>query len=117
MSLRPHPQLGELLTECVLLAPASGEWSSGPRLINRFDYDGDYGTVLNRFLVESVIGHPLTVNGTGGQTRAFIHIQNSVQCIRLAVESPPAMLGLGQLARVPSGERPQQTRRVPSFRY
>ncbi|HEY5224017.1 MAG TPA: NAD-dependent epimerase/dehydratase family protein [Microbacteriaceae bacterium] len=63
--------------------------SSDPRLINRFDYDGDYGTVLNRFLVESVVGHPLTVNGTGGQTRAFIHIQNSVQCIRLAVENPP----------------------------
>ncbi|WP_308467856.1 NAD-dependent epimerase/dehydratase family protein [Rathayibacter soli] len=63
--------------------------SSDPRLINRFDYDGDYGTVLNRFLVESVVGHPLTINGTGGQTRAFIHIQNSVQCIRLAVENPP----------------------------
>jgi UDP-sulfoquinovose synthase len=63
--------------------------SSDIRLVNRFDYDGDYGTVLNRFLVESVVGHPLTVHGTGGQTRAFIHIQNSVQCIRLAVENPP----------------------------
>jgi len=60
------------------------------RLINRFDYDGDYGTVLNRFLMQSQIGYPLTVYGTGGQTRAFIHIQNSVECIRLAVESTPS---------------------------
>jgi UDP-sulfoquinovose synthase len=59
------------------------------RLINRFDYDGDYGTVLNRFLMQSQIGHPLTVYGSGGQTRAFIHIQNSVECIQLAIEEPP----------------------------
>jgi UDP-sulfoquinovose synthase len=58
-------------------------------LINRFDYDGDYGTVLNRFLMQSQVGHPLTVYGTGGQTRAFIHIQNSVECIELAVLNPP----------------------------
>jgi UDP-sulfoquinovose synthase len=43
-----------------------------PQLINRFDYDGDYGTVLNRFLIQAAIGYPLTVHGTGGQTRAFI---------------------------------------------
>jgi UDP-sulfoquinovose synthase len=60
-----------------------------PRLINRFDYDGDYGTVLNRFLMQAAIGYPLTVHGTGGQTRAFIHLQNTVQCIQLAIESPP----------------------------
>ena len=59
------------------------------RLINRFDYDGDYGTVLNRFLMQSAVGFPLTVHGTGGQTRAFIHIQDTVKCIELAVESPP----------------------------
>ncbi len=58
-------------------------------LINRFDYDGDYGTVLNRFLMQAAVGHPLTVHGTGGQTRAFIHIQNTVQCVRLAIEHPP----------------------------
>ena len=60
------------------------------RLINRFDYDGDYGTVLNRFLMQSAIGYPLTVHGTGGQTRAFIHIQDTVRCIQLALEKPPA---------------------------
>lgn len=59
-------------------------------LINRFDYDGDYGTVLNRFLMQAAVGHPLTVHGTGGQTRAFIHIQDTVRCIALAVENPPA---------------------------
>ncbi len=59
------------------------------RLINRFDYDGDYGTVLNRFLMQAAIGYPLTVHGTGGQTRAFIHIQDTARCIELAVENPP----------------------------
>jgi len=59
-------------------------------LINRFDYDGDYGTVLNRFLMQAVVGHALTVHGTGGQTRAFINIQDTVQCVRLAIENPPA---------------------------
>ena len=60
------------------------------RLINRFDYDGDYGTVLNRFLMQASIGHPLTVHGTGGQTRAFIHIRDTVRCIQIALENPPA---------------------------
>ena len=60
------------------------------RLINRFDYDGDYGTVLNRFLMQAAIDYPLTVHGTGGQTRAFIHIQDTVKCIELALENPPA---------------------------
>jgi UDP-sulfoquinovose synthase len=59
------------------------------RLINRFDYDGDYGTVLNRFLMQAAVGYPLTVHGTGGQTRAFIHIQDTVKCIQLAIENPP----------------------------
>ncbi len=60
------------------------------RLINRFDYDGDYGTVLNRFLMQSAIGHPLTVHGTGGQTRAFIHIRDTVRCIEIAHQQPAA---------------------------
>lgn len=59
------------------------------RLINRFDYDGDYGTVLNRFLMQAAIGHPLTVHGTGGQTRAFIHIRDTVRCIEIALNNPP----------------------------
>jgi len=63
--------------------------SRHPQLINRFDYDGDYGTVLNRFLIQAAIGYPLTVHGTGGQTRAFIHIQDSVRCIELALGDAP----------------------------
>lgn len=59
------------------------------RLINRFDYDGDYGTVLNRFLLQAAIGYPLTVHGSGGQTRAFININDSMKCIHLAMQNPP----------------------------
>lgn len=64
-----------------------------PELINRFDYDGDYGTVLNRFLMQAAAGHPLTVHGTGGQTRAFINIEDTVRCVMLAVANPPARGG------------------------
>ena len=59
------------------------------RLINRFDYDGDYGTVLNRFLMQAAVGHPLTVHGSGGQTRAFIHIRDTVRCVEIALTTPP----------------------------
>jgi UDP-sulfoquinovose synthase len=65
------------------------ETSLDERLINRFDYDGDYGTVLNRFLMQASIDYPLTVHGTGGQTRAFIHIKDTVKCIQIAIENPP----------------------------
>ncbi|MFC0201911.1 NAD-dependent epimerase/dehydratase family protein [Paracoccus rhizosphaerae] len=60
------------------------------RLINRFDYDGDFGTVLNRFLMQAAVEYPLTVHGTGGQTRAFIHIQDTCRCVELALTNPPA---------------------------
>jgi len=65
------------------------ETARDERLVNRFDYDGDYGTVLNRFLMQAAIGYPLTVHGTGGQTRAFIHIQDTVRCVELAIDNPP----------------------------
>lgn len=58
-------------------------------LINRFDYDGDFGTVLNRFLIQAACGVPLTVHGKGHQKRAFIHIQDTVKCIELAILNPP----------------------------
>lgn len=60
-----------------------------PRLVNRFDYDGVYGTVLNRFISQAANGVPLTVYGTGGQSRAFIHIQDTARCVQLATENPP----------------------------
>jgi UDP-sulfoquinovose synthase len=65
--------------------------SRDERLINRFDYDGDYGTVLNRFLMQAAVDYPLTVHGTGGQSRAFIHLRDSVRCIELAISDPPSV--------------------------
>jgi UDP-sulfoquinovose synthase len=65
------------------------ETCADERLINRFDYDGDYGTVLNRFLMQATIGYPLSVHGSGRQTRAFINIQDTVRCIELAAINPP----------------------------
>ena len=61
-----------------------------PALVNRFDYEGEFGTVLNRFLVQAALGHPLTVYGRGGQTRAFIHLRDTVRCVSLAIQHPPA---------------------------
>ena len=58
------------------------------RLCTRFDYDEIFGTVLNRFCVQAVIGHPLTVYGKGGQTRGALNIRDTLQCVELAVESP-----------------------------
>jgi len=77
------------LHQGVVWGTQTDETSLDERLINRFDYDGDYGTVLNRFLMQSVINHPLTVHGTGGQTRAFIHIKDTVKCIEIALSNPP----------------------------
>jgi UDP-sulfoquinovose synthase len=59
-----------------------------PRLVNRFDYDGIYGTVLNRFISQAANNVPLTVYGTGGQSRAFIHISDTARCVQLAIENP-----------------------------
>ncbi len=85
------------------------------QLINRFDYDGDYGTVLNRFLIQAAIGYPLTVHGTGGQTRAFIHIQDSVRCIELALADAPRTRRAGEDLqpddRNPPRPRPRRARR------
>jgi UDP-sulfoquinovose synthase len=78
------------LHQGIVWGTQTGQTERDERLINRFDYDGDYGTVLNRFLMQAAVGYPLTVHGTGGQTRAFIHIRDTVQCIELALENPPA---------------------------
>jgi UDP-sulfoquinovose synthase len=60
------------------------------RLCTRFDYDEVLGTVLNRFCVQAVVGYPLSVYGKGGQTRGFLNIVDTLQCVRLAVENPAA---------------------------
>lgn len=77
------------LHQGIVWGTQTSETSRDERLINRFDYDGDYGTVLNRFLMQAAVGYPLTVHGTGGQTRAFIHIQDTVKCIQMALENAP----------------------------
>jgi len=77
------------LHQGIVWGTTTDETSLDQRLINRFDYDGDYGTVLNRFLMQAAVEYPLTVHGTGGQTRAFIHIRDTVRCIELAVLNPP----------------------------
>ena len=77
------------LHQGIVWGTQTDQTSRDERLINRFDYDGDYGTVLNRFLMQAAIGHPLTVHGTGGQTRAFIHIRDTVRCIEIAITNPP----------------------------
>lgn len=59
-------------------------------LVNRLDYDGVFGTVLNRFCVQAAIGHPLTVYGAGGQTRGFLDIRDTVRCIEIAIANPVA---------------------------
>jgi UDP-sulfoquinovose synthase len=59
-----------------------------PRLATRFDYDGVFGTVLNRMVLQAVLGHPLTVYGSGGQTRGLLNIVDTVECIRLSAENP-----------------------------
>jgi UDP-sulfoquinovose synthase len=58
------------------------------RLCTRFDYDEIFGTALNRFCVQAVIGHPLTVYGSGGQTRGFLNIRDTLQCVELAALNP-----------------------------
>ena len=57
-------------------------------LINRLDYDGVFGTALNRFCIQAAIGHPLTVYGTGRQTRGFLDIRDTVRCMEIAIASP-----------------------------
>src|SRR5207344_1607501 len=58
------------------------------RLMTRFDYDDVFGTALNRFCLQAVIGHPLTVYGKGGQTRGYLNIEDTLQCVELAVTNP-----------------------------
>jgi UDP-sulfoquinovose synthase len=68
----------------------SDETAEHADLVNRFDYDQLFGTVLNRFCVEAVLGHPLSVYGKGGQTRGFIDLRDTCACIEIAVDNPPA---------------------------
>jgi len=77
------------LNQGVVYGVSTAQTEAHPLLANRFDYDGVFGTVLNRFCVQAAIGHPLTVYGQGGQTRGFLDIEDTVRCIELAAINPP----------------------------
>jgi len=76
------------LNQGVVYGVLTEETGMDELLINRLDYDGVFGTALNRFCVQAAIGHPLTVYGTGGQTRAFLDIRDTVRCVELAIATP-----------------------------
>jgi len=76
------------LNQGVVYGIETDESAADERLITRFDYDEYFGTVLNRFCVQAVIGHPLTVYGEGGQTRGFLNIRDTLQCVELAADNP-----------------------------
>jgi UDP-sulfoquinovose synthase len=78
------------LNQGVVYGTVTDEVALDEALINRFDYDEIFGTVLNRFCVQAAIGHPLTVYGTGGQTRGFLDIRDTVRCIEIACLNPAA---------------------------
>src|SRR5271167_5107226 len=77
------------LHQGVVYGTLTDETGLDEALINRFDYDEIFGTILNRFCVQAAIGHPLTVYGKGGQTRGFLDIRDTVRCIELACANPP----------------------------
>ncbi|MDQ6877307.1 MAG: NAD-dependent epimerase/dehydratase family protein [Candidatus Dormibacteraeota bacterium] len=77
------------LNQGVVYGIETHETATDERLITRFDYDECFGTALNRFCVQAVIGHPLTVYGKGGQTRGFLNIKDTLQCVELTANNPP----------------------------
>jgi UDP-sulfoquinovose synthase len=77
------------LNQGVVYGTVTPQTERDPRLINRFDYEEVFGTVLNRFCIQAAIGHPLTVYGRGGQTRGFLDIRDTVRCVELAILNPP----------------------------
>ena len=78
------------LNQGVVYGVATEETTAHPKLVNRYDYDGIFGTALNRFVVQAAVGHPLTVYGKGGQTRGYLDIRDTVRCVQLAIDSPAA---------------------------
>jgi UDP-sulfoquinovose synthase len=79
------------LNQGVVYGVETEESAADERLLTRLDYDQYFGTVLNRFCVQAVIGHPLTVYGEGGQTRGFLNVRDTLQCVELAVSNPPKL--------------------------
>ncbi len=78
------------LNQGIVYDVQTNETDIDPSLATRYDYDQVYGTALNRFCVQAAAGHPLTVYGSGGQTRGYISVKDTVRCIELAINNPPA---------------------------
>ncbi|CAD7695170.1 unnamed protein product [Ostreobium quekettii] len=78
------------LNQGIVYGVRTEETMADPLLINRYDYDGIFGTALNRFVVQAAVGHPITVYGKGGQTRGFLDIRDTVRCIQIAIDNPAA---------------------------
>lgn len=76
------------LNQGVVYGVITPETAEHEELINRLDYDGVFGTALNRFCVQAAVGHPLTVYGKGGQTRGYLDIRDTVQCVEIAIANP-----------------------------
>src|SRR5665811_948290 len=76
------------LNQGIVYGHETEETGLHPELATRFDYDGVFGTVLNRFCVQAVTGHPLTVYGSGGQTRGVLNILDTLACVELALVNP-----------------------------
>ena len=76
------------LNQGIVYGQETDETTLDPRLATRFDYDAVFGTVLNRMVIQAVLGQPLTVYGTGGQIRGMINIVDTVECIRISCENP-----------------------------
>ncbi len=76
------------LNQGIVYGVLTDETGMDELLINRLDYDGVFGTALNRFCIQAAVGHPLTVYGKGGQTRGFLDIRDTVRCIELAIANP-----------------------------
>ena len=81
------------LNQGIVYGIETDETKLDPRLLTRFDYDEIFGTTLNRFCLQAVIGHPLTVYGAGGQTRGFLNIVDTLRCVELAANNPPSANG------------------------
>ena len=94
------------LNQGVVYGIETEETALDERLVTRFDYDEIFGTALNRFCVQAVIGHPLTVYGKGGQTRGFLNIRDTLQCVELAVSEPaPSSASSASSTSSPSSSR------------
>jgi UDP-sulfoquinovose synthase len=77
------------LNQGVVYGIETDETKLDERLVTRFDYDEVFGTALNRFCLQAVIGHPLTAYGKGGQTRGYLNIVDTLRCVELAALNPP----------------------------